>query len=55
MNEKREAMNAEGTKLIIDFAKKNIALPGDFPFDFGKIRLTYPWNRLFECEILHKE
>lgn len=55
INDKKAAMNAEGTKLIIDFAKKNIALPKDLPFDLGKIHLTYPWNRLFECEILFGE
>ncbi|MBR2215584.1 MAG: DUF4127 family protein [Selenomonadaceae bacterium] len=52
LEEKKEAAGAEGTKLIIDFARRNITLPSDFPLDFDKIRLTNPWDRLFECDIL---
>ena len=54
LKEKNEAMIAEGTRLIVEFAKKNIALPDGFPFALDKIRLTYPWDRLFECEISYR-
>lgn len=40
---------AKGTELLQDFARQNINLPAGL--SIGKLHITHPWNRLFECEI----
>ena len=46
---KRAAAAEQGTKWMAEFAEKNIRLPEGF--SLKKLRITHPWNRLFECKI----
>ena len=46
-NDERAAVEAEETRLMNDFAKNNLP-----PFAFLRdLKVTNPWNRMFECEI----
>lgn len=46
---KRAAAAEQGTKWMAEFAEKNIRLPEGL--SLKKLRITHPWNRLFECKI----
>ncbi|WP_027406304.1 DUF4127 family protein [Anaerovibrio sp. RM50] len=45
----RDFASQQGTELMKEFAKKNINLPGDI--SLKNLRISHPWNRLFECDI----
>ena len=46
---KRGAAAEQGTLWMAEFAEKNIRLPKDI--SLRNLRITHPWNRLFECKI----
>ena len=46
---KRAAAEERGSLWMREFAAKNIQLPQGFSLE--SLRITYPWNRLFECDI----
>lgn len=45
----RDFAAARGTELLQEFARQNIRLPEGLSLE--KLRISHPWNRLFECEI----
>ena len=48
LNGKYDAAVKQGTAWMAEFAEKNIRLPGHFSLQ--NLRVSYPWNRLFECD-----
>jgi len=46
---KRAAASEKATQWIAEFAKENIHLPNGISLE--NLRVTHPWNRLFECDI----
>ncbi|MBQ7515685.1 MAG: DUF4127 family protein [Schwartzia sp.] len=49
LNGKRDAAMKQGTAWMAEFAAKNIPLPSYI--SLRNLRVSYPWNRLFECDI----
>ncbi len=49
LNGKRAAVEEAATKWMGEFAERNIRLPEGL--SLKKLRVTHPWNRLFECRI----
>ena len=49
LNEKRQAVDEQTAKWMTEFADENIRLPENL--SLKNLRVTHPWNRLFECGI----
>ncbi len=49
LNEKRQGVDEQTTKWMAEFAQENIRLPQGL--SLKNLRITHPWNRLFECGI----